>query len=511
MNTFRRYVFLMISLLSIILLAGCFEQRGGEQWVVAEIHRSNSGPYVAGTWESMVMSFPGSLDNYTLTWRVAVSPASSSAPVWEYCDSVVSVASGLSYTFIVPDSTNVPFKILVTCVAKNYSSMYNTGTEGTISGYQPTSHPFYLGTNSTCNSCHSATVTAWNQTAHSHRLPITATNSLSSCNQCHGTGYNTTVANGGSDEIFTGQMDGIQCEACHGPSEAYGLSGSGHIAVHGFVSGSRVTSQLCLTCHTSTTAISNHTWLSNNIFAHTHKFTTIRSAIESSSDPDRCAGCHLESEAIKRLDGDSVSHWSNAVPADSGIGCAVCHSAHPRSSGSYKMLRVTPDRICQTCHQSGVDGTPSVNNLPLHPQADMLTNNLSAIIPLNGVTLPLTSEHSGIQGSCAVCHLYATPWQAGATPTGDHNFRVDYTACATCHVGIDSRFIITSQDSIPEHLYQLSIVVQQLQAQGDTVTAHHEAFWIESFLRHDGSGGIHNKQLTRALLSAAYSRLGISR
>ncbi len=488
-------LFIVLSYLTVIF-TGC-DKSHTDAPISLELHKTHRGIFISGsidTIDAVVKNAPN--DSVIYVWQFLAGDA---AGEWKSIDTTHLSIITNRLTIVIPDSSVHMISLRIQCVAYGSDWSVSGALEEKIAGYIAVDHPQYRGTDNGCIQCHNAFAVAWSGTAHAS-LTVSTVNAV--CRQCHTTGYDTILANGGADEVFTDRMNGIQCEACHGPSERYGYGGSQHLSINGFRD-NVAAQQQCIRCHRTLPLISQHPMTSIDTQTHNRKSTLIRAEILASSDPNRCAGCHQTSQAIKRLNGDSVAFWNSAESEPVIIGCAVCHSAHPRHP-TYKMLRLTPDLLCQRCHQPNIDLPLNSDHLPIHPQADLLTHNLTAIVYGSDSTAPLSGEHGNLGGSCAICHLYREPWQQGVSARSDHSFQVTSQACEFCHPGSGLDFIAQSQQSVRMKLDSLATRIQQHQSLSDTASiAYREARWIYQFLSRDGSYGIHNPRLTNFLLTTS--------
>lgn len=112
----------------------------------------------------------------------------------------------------------------------------------------PEGQPRYVGA-AACASCHTDAHTQWQTTAHASAYPTLVTREKQfdlECVGCHVTGYRQP---GGSTLGFTDTLEGVQCEACHGPGSLHAAAPTA-AAPQPTIQRS-VTAATCVGCHTS--------------------------------------------------------------------------------------------------------------------------------------------------------------------------------------------------------------------------------------------------------------------
>ncbi|MDK9701032.1 MAG: multiheme c-type cytochrome [bacterium] len=407
-----------------------------------------------------------------------------------------------SVWFTVPDTSGR--LVTLRCIASWVDGSGTGEITFPLFRYQPAEHPAFLGENASCNACHAPYFRAWSQTSHAtagyHRR--TQSSWSNACNECHTTGYLPTINNGGFDERPVSAYDHVRCESCHGPSEYYGESGINHTTANGFRGAVILPDSVCLKCHTDYHQPLTTQWRSSR---HANSATHSVFAALSQPELDRCSPCHIARESIRRLDGDSLSHWPSDPNEQIGIGCVVCHDPHATrySLPNGKSLRKPVDELCAACHQAGIDGTPSLTNHPHHPQSDLLENRLDAILRYPSAVYPAQGSHEGVQGSCIYCHVTGSGSLVGQAMASGHTFTVLVSTCQQCHSNAGNNYIALQQDTVLTLMNRLQQGLELSIQNGDSTSEGFlRARWTYLFLDRDGSLGIHNYVLTRAMLLA---------
>ncbi|MCX7835026.1 MAG: hypothetical protein N2450_03000 [bacterium] len=406
---------------------------------------------------------------------------------------------------IVPDCIDSYWKIVCRATTRNQTDSIIKIVR--IAQYTIDHHPAYLGTDASCNRCHSIFVQSWQQTAHATtgNRRIFNSNWLTHCNSCHTTGYELNYSNGGYDERPIERFDHVQCESCHGPSEFYGVSFITHQVHQGFID-SKLAIQSCGNCHSQSHLSIYTEWLGSG-HARSASVSHILHTLPI-VERNQCVGCHIYTESIKKLKYNLNLEYPTDSTRFDGIGCATCHTPHNHSLHQWKDLRHSPDVLCNQCHQSNIDGTPTAYQIPYHPQNDLLSNNIQAIFGHEFFNLPSNTEHSEWSNQCSVCHLYSTPWSYGSIAFTNHQFRPNYLTCKSCHPQATTEFIVERQQPFQDSLSILNHQLEFLKNEGDTLSFEfRQGRWMYWFFSKDGSLGIHNPTWTRHILRSVIMRL----
>jgi hypothetical protein len=211
------------------------------------------------------------------------------------------------------------------------------------------------------------------------------------------------------------RLGGVGCLACHGPGAVpephtrFAVLGRG----------------VCAVCHDSPPR-----------YGHVAAFETSRMA-RSDRDPrtreNECARCHTGAGALGRP--------ALAAPAGVtlGIGCAVCHDAHPERAPASPLLRELPRPATIASLPAATSG-PSVVCLGCHAPANTdrvpeasaasLWSASGGVEPENGSALAGTAVHASHPRGCLSCHDAAEP---GVERGASHGFRASRSRCAPCH------------------------------------------------------------------------------
>lgn len=97
-------------------------------------------------------------------------------------------------------------------------ALLTVGATSVICAQQPTpaSTATYVGVTN-CKMCHSDVFTSWSKKPHAHAFDLLVAmkqDKNEKCLPCHTTGYG---AGGFTDATRTPALEGVTCEACHGP------------------------------------------------------------------------------------------------------------------------------------------------------------------------------------------------------------------------------------------------------------------------------------------------------
>ncbi len=358
-----------------------------------------------------------------------------------------------------------------------------------------------------------------------------------SCAGCHSTGYDP--------ETKTYAEVAIGCEACHGP-------GSEHIAMGGGKDAAIVASadvQICGQCHTRGSSPDgahgypvgyrpggelegkfNHTMYSPGDFnpvewwpdGHSKKHrqqypewlksghgNALEGLKTNKYARDSCLSCH---SADYRLAPDDAK--PTIETARYGLTCVTCHSSHSDSTQLFdSLLRAESYDLCAECHNGG--GEKTAGSTVHHPMKEMF-EGVGAI----GVEAE-PSPHSAASASggpiCVSCHMVSTAKSADVGDVASHNWSVvdpgqaadgQPDSCTTCHVGSRNSMqaLIEERQGVVKR--QLAALQAALDAATDTESdAYKTAYTNMTFVRSEGSYGIHNYYYARTILEKAFMDL----
>jgi len=401
-----------------------------------------------------------------------------------------------------------------------------------VNTYVPSVTPYYLGDNAnTCGHCHESVITDWMTTNHA-----TACDSITglpfyseSCDECHNTGWNEELDNGGYDDNPVAALQNVQCEACHGPM------GPNPAAHEPEVFSVLSTADACAQCHEKQPeefAESKH----GNIMVN-------HGGVEAVIDEwggAGCDDCHLGEGFLNKWDLDYAAPVSYASGQASPITCAVCHDAHrehtehqlraqvpvvlPNPVG-YTISEWETSLMCANCHRDRRTAEQiqnHLNNGNAHfgphpsPEANMVEGVGSYEIPGQTYTNP-QNQHAGLAGfedPCVRCHMRYVEGEGGPEATG-HSFEPEQATCMMCHP-VSSEFdygntkaevedlMAQLQQMILDHNPSLAAVGWSEENVGNaayTTMEARTAAWAWFFVEQDGTFGIHNRDYAVEILT----------
>ena len=385
----------------------------------------------------------------------------------------------------------------------------------------------YLGNNANnCSHCHEAVVTGWSGTAHSAAYKTDSED----CGQCHSTGWDPDVNNGGFDDNPVEALGNVQCEACHGPMGP-------NPATHRPNLSANLSGESCGGCHT----VEYAEWLGA---AHADTGTTPEDLI-AEWGRSTCWGCHLTEGILATWDAGDYAAPTFADGEAHAVTCGACHDAHNDHTATMLRAQSTialpnptgatitgwgKGQMCGNCHRdrrTPANITDHLNNGNAHfgphesPQANMLAGIGSYEIP--GYTYDDTgSQHdvSQFPDMCVDCHMVkegSAPHYSGR----GHTFEPSVAACAAaCHPGATTFDVDGVQTEIQGLLDQLETLIlanpelDSMGQIGDTTLstlAERRAAWAWFFAHSDGSLGVHNATYARTILDNSIAYLNTDR
>lgn len=349
-------------------------------------------------------------------------------------------------------------------------------TTGNLSGAK------YVGS-ATCRSCHAETHNDWQSTKHSQAfvdLKASGQQNNKNCLGCHTVGYNKTT--GYVSEAATPNLEGVQCESCHGP-------GSLHRGNKAMIVRSTA-AEVCTGCHQGTHNPFMEEWAPSK---HAAALATLKSNSHASS---ACLKCHSADYRLAK-----PGEQPTLATAKDTITCVVCHSPHSTSVNAQQ-LRREPNELCGECHTSE-GATPATTTSPHHPNNEMIQG-------ISGGGSSKTGPHTNIQDRCVRCHMYQQDYVSDASPAQrGHGFKVNLKACAPCH---DEATAASHKDGLQTEIAgKLTALKARLDAVTDATkkgtTAYKEALFNYNFIVADASGGVHNPSYARRLIDYANTQL----
>lgn len=328
--------------------------------------------------------------------------------------------------------------------------------------------PQYAGAQA-CTECHGTVHSTEQYTAHAQafkQLQQVGQASNPACLPCHTVGYG--LATGFVSASATPQLEGVQCENCHGPAGNHAANPGDPTVVPQI----EVAATVCGGCHTGSQHPTYEEWSASG-----HATVTL-----PNMDPLTCGRCHIGPARIAMVKHEPVATNDTQL----AVVCAVCHDPHSNHTFTNSLsglvdftnpltgipvvvtnselgktytvqlrnpLNSTRDyslstsdvfsnkynasiNLCAQCHNDRGGSWTDTDRAPHHsPQYNMM---LGTVGVLDSGTAPnLPSTHSKLEKQCVTCHMQTSAHQDGppevAAVTG-HLFEVQtYDACARCH------------------------------------------------------------------------------
>jgi hypothetical protein len=323
----------------------------------------------------------------------------------------------------------------------------------------------------TCAQCHGNVHSTLMNTAHAQAfktLQQIHQDSNPSCLPCHTVGYG--LPTGFTDAVHTPQLEGVQCENCHGP-------GGNHAANPGdqtVIPRVELAAQVCGGCHNARFPPT----FFEDWSASPHQAVVpgvLQSMAGSPNSINNCGRCHSGSAREALLDGQNPATLTNDYNV--AITCAVCHEPHAENvwtnvlngvitfsnqltgviayitnnqlglvytnqlrnafASTNDFYLTTSDvfsnkydptiNVCAQCHNDRGAAWTDTKQSPHHsPQYNILLGTVGQLT--TGPTPGFPATHSWLEMQCAACHMQATNESSG------HTFQVaTYTLCYNCH------------------------------------------------------------------------------
>ncbi len=255
----------------------------------------------------------------------------------------------------------------------------------------------------------------------------------------------------------------IGCEACHGPYYAEHMSNA---------KGTNVTLEdgACDQCHDAPYKHSLTRQFLNSRHSTMKAYTSANAA---------CTPCHAGLGLYELVAARNEKRSPNYTGKNNNpLQCTICHDPHS-SANEHQVRSVAADslangymitegglgKLCMNCHKARSDAQASVVTKysfstrlgPHHaPQADLfLGRNAIEFGESYKYSITGLMSHSGVENSCATCHMHASPDvygtsgynNAGINQMGGHTFKMKgYKAIA------DGINIKTTDSTIVEHV-----------------------------------------------------------
>jgi hypothetical protein len=337
--------------------------------------------------------------------------------------------------------------------------------------------PRYAGAQ-TCAACHGTIHDSEVNTAHAQAflaLQQIHQDTNPSCLPCHTVGYG--LPTGFTNATLTPQLEGVQCENCHGPAANHAANPGDPTVVPRV----ELAAQVCGGCHTGDQHPTFDEW-------ETSPHATVvpdalQSMAASTNNITSCGQCHSGSARIALLHGQNPS-LTLTNDYDVAIVCSTCHDPHAthvwtnvlngvitftnQLTGNIAVITnnqlglfytnqlrcalastndfylATSDvfsnkynptiNVCAQCHNDRGAAWTDTSRSPHHsPQYNMLLGTVGELA--TGPAPGLPSAHSQLEMQCAACHMQTTNFVSASQPavTG-HSFEVNsYSLCFNCH------------------------------------------------------------------------------
>jgi hypothetical protein len=344
--------------------------------------------------------------------------------------------------------------------------------------------PIYGGEQTSCAKCHGTTHNTVMNTGHAQAfaaLQRIHQDTNPSCLPCHTVGYG--LPTGFTNAVLTPQLEGVQCENCHGPGANHAANTTDPTVVPQV----DLAAQVCGGCHsaqlTPASVVTRHPLgFGFEDWSASPHGTVVPDALESmarsTNSISSCGRCHSGSAREALLEGENPS-VTVANDYDVAITCAVCHDPHQTyvwtndlygvitftnqlneghvayitnnelgpvytnqvrnpyaSTNDYVMTTsanftnaYNPNiNVCAQCHNDRGAAWTDTSRAPHHsPQYNMLLGTVGVLV--DGTTPNFPSTHSKLEMQCTECHM-----QTGTGNASGHTFQVaSYTVCYNCH------------------------------------------------------------------------------
>ncbi len=368
-----------------------------------------------------------------------------------------------------------------------------------------------------CGVCHETQQAKWEDTAHAHAFvslrDIGREGIENSCAPCHNVSdRGSTLENdavGFVGENGNSHLRNVQCENCHGP-------GADHLADRSITPEAPIAVDFdlgCGECHQQAHHPFVEEWLDS---AHAESHVSGSSfGLNVASDPN-CAYCHVGQSFIHFVRTEGVERVITANPEP--ITCVACHEPHGNGSAGDVRVVAGARLVCGQCHQQG---DVMIGDTPHHPHSEMLRGTAGFLF--DGVTSPGPATHADIDKNpdlCVGCHVVTSPFVRGDPPIAaqvGHTFEAipltdertgarDYENCLDCHANPAS-ILAAFQAEITPLIAELTTALETVPENLRETEAYQGALFNLETIEADGSGGVHNPQLTIILLEASLTAL----
>jgi PKD repeat protein len=230
--------------------------------------------------------------------------------------------------YTIQGSTNLgttgPWNNFTTVEATSYAWQATIPDPNSYDNFQLSVPNPYAGSTA-CGGCHGAEYTPWTATVHANAYNdlVNSGEQNASCVLCHTVGFNQPT--GFSTNSPVASLEGVGCEACHGPASWH--KNSDHAVILPAVS---VDPAICGSCHQGRNPQYNE-------YTNSLHYPTVAAPVSSIGQAASCGLCHsaavrmaMISDYANRLNG-----YTNALVMPTlsdaqawGPSCAICHDPH---------------------------------------------------------------------------------------------------------------------------------------------------------------------------------------
>ena len=300
--------------------------------------------------------------------------------------------------------------------------------------------PHYVGWRA-CVECHQIIHDTVIDTPHAQAfaaLQASHQENNPSCLPCHTVGYGKPT--GFTSAAATPQLEGVQCENCHGPAGNHAANPDDLTARPRV----EIAAQMCGGCHTGSHQPTFEEW-------HSSAHATVVEDMNPTNRIESCGRCHSGSARWSMLEGKPLP----VGDANLGIQCINCHEPHSKTANPYQLYnplastndyslstsdpfpaKYNPDiNVCAQCHNHRGAAWTSSSRPPHHsPQYNMLLGTVGVLS--TGLKPNQPASHALlIKDQCAGCHMQSTNYVSEAQPAATgHSFQVQtFDVCLKCH------------------------------------------------------------------------------
>jgi predicted CXXCH cytochrome family protein len=373
------------------------------------------------------------------------------------------------------------------------------------------------------------------------------------CENCHGPAgqHISAFPQAGNNKLDETLSSNI-CSPCHFSSDRHGIGYAWQASAHANSTSEGIQTQytdrpVCARCHTA------QGYINEVIGGKAQPFPATGDLVYSNPMVIGCSTCH---------DPHNGSNEMQLRAKTVGDACIGCHITRMSSRGLHTANQGTMLMGTNTAHF-----TMDVANAYLKAPASSVQQNNAAVGTWGGWELPgytyENSSHSDIKERCAACHMASSPSFLASsasnftkpdtmlTKLGGHTFKVAYTnvtssgtttilnptGCEECHGIASIEFVELTQaktDKLLAALYtalpKRDTIVSTINPAGTPILFTDSITWQNNskmpvtskrkltvveraaaynlqFVRNDGSGGVHNFNYTKGLLSSSLEQV----